>query len=190
MITTAAIYARVSSARQKEEQTIASQTEALRAFAAFFGTYVTTSFDILTHPEKVLISDWGCYCELCSRVVNGSHLKPKKVTTADKRRAKSLIIDRLCDLATEEGMSLSRSDAETLIEDSVQRRAAAYSAYGFWLIQRTNGITDGTSILALWREIAWTPQGSPRKDFQLQYNNFVDSEDLLVASVDIATRST
>lgn len=33
MITTAAIYARVSSARQKEEHTIASQTEALRARA-------------------------------------------------------------------------------------------------------------------------------------------------------------
>ena len=33
-MTTAAIYARVSSARQKEEQTIASQTAALRAYAA------------------------------------------------------------------------------------------------------------------------------------------------------------
>ena len=31
---TAAIYARVSSDRQKEEQTIASQTSALRAYAA------------------------------------------------------------------------------------------------------------------------------------------------------------
>ncbi len=37
MITTAAIYARVSSARQKEDQTIASQTEALRAHAAAEG---------------------------------------------------------------------------------------------------------------------------------------------------------
>jgi len=31
---TAAIYARVSSDRQKEEQTIASQTSAMRAYAA------------------------------------------------------------------------------------------------------------------------------------------------------------
>ena len=37
MVTTAAIYARVSSARQKEEQTIASQTAALRAHAAAAG---------------------------------------------------------------------------------------------------------------------------------------------------------
>jgi len=36
-MTTAAIYARVSSARQKEEQTIASQTAALRAYAAAQG---------------------------------------------------------------------------------------------------------------------------------------------------------
>ena len=40
MLTTAAIYARVSSARQKEEQTIASQTAALRAHAAAAGLEV------------------------------------------------------------------------------------------------------------------------------------------------------
>jgi site-specific DNA recombinase len=40
MVTTAAIYARVSSARQKEEQTIASQTAALRAHAAAAGLEV------------------------------------------------------------------------------------------------------------------------------------------------------
>ncbi|MFV2070002.1 MAG: recombinase family protein, partial [Pirellulales bacterium] len=39
-MTTAAIYARVSSARQKEEQTIASQTAALRAHAAATGLEV------------------------------------------------------------------------------------------------------------------------------------------------------
>ncbi len=155
----------------------------------FFGMDVTTSFDILTNSTTVLQSDCGCYCEFCSRVVNGSHLKPKKVTTADKRRAKSLILDRLCDLATEEGFPFSRSDAVALIEDKEHRRAACYSAYGFWLIQRTNGITDGSSILALWREIAWTPLGSPRKGFQIQFKDFVNSENLLVASIGVATRN-
>ena len=37
---TAAIYARVSSDRQKEEQTITSQTSALRAYAAEHGYLV------------------------------------------------------------------------------------------------------------------------------------------------------
>jgi site-specific DNA recombinase len=50
MITTAAIYARVSSARQKEEQTIASQTEALRAFAAAEGLDV---------PQEWIFEDEG-----------------------------------------------------------------------------------------------------------------------------------
>ena len=40
MMSTAAIYARVSSARQKEEHTIASQTAALRAHAAETGLEV------------------------------------------------------------------------------------------------------------------------------------------------------
>jgi len=39
-MTIAAIYARVSSARQKEEQTIASQTAALRAHAKAAGLEV------------------------------------------------------------------------------------------------------------------------------------------------------
>jgi site-specific DNA recombinase len=39
-MTTAAIYARVSSDRQKEEQTVASQTSALRAYAAEHGYLV------------------------------------------------------------------------------------------------------------------------------------------------------
>jgi site-specific DNA recombinase len=50
MITTGAIYARVSSARQKEEQTIASQTEALRAFAAAEGLDV---------PQEWIFEDEG-----------------------------------------------------------------------------------------------------------------------------------
>jgi site-specific DNA recombinase len=36
-MTSAAIYARVSSARQKEQETIVSQTEALRAHAGQLG---------------------------------------------------------------------------------------------------------------------------------------------------------
>lgn len=43
-MTTAAIYARVSSARQKEEQTIASQTAALRAHAAASGLEVPSDW--------------------------------------------------------------------------------------------------------------------------------------------------
>lgn len=44
MLTTAAIYARVSSARQKEEQTIVSPTETLRAYAAAEGLDVPSDW--------------------------------------------------------------------------------------------------------------------------------------------------
>src|SRR2546423_7166950 len=48
-MTTAAIYARVSSARQRDEQTIVSQTEALRAYARSTG--------LETPPEWVFEDD-------------------------------------------------------------------------------------------------------------------------------------
>lgn len=50
-MTTAAIYARVSSARQKEEQTIASQTAALREAAERLGLDV---------PAEWVFEDEGC----------------------------------------------------------------------------------------------------------------------------------
>ena len=49
--------------------------------------------------------------------------------------------------------------------------------------RRMKGITDGKSILALWREIAWHPAGSPRKDFKLRYQDFVEAEELLVDAI-------
>ncbi len=157
----------------------------LEEFAAFFGTYLTSSFDLANDPGTVLRnpSDGSCFCPICARIVSGSHLKTKKLYAAEKHRAYLLMIHRLCDLANEHELTLSQSAAEALIEDSEHRMAAAYSTYGYWLIQRMKGLTDGASILALWREFAWTRQGSPRKEFTLKYDDIAESETKLVASI-------
>jgi hypothetical protein len=55
---------------------------------------------------------------------------------------------------------------------------ARYPAYGHWLL-RPDGDTNGTAVLALWREIAWERTGSPNKNFRLQYKDFVDAEESL-----------
>jgi hypothetical protein len=157
----------------------------LREFAAFFGTYLTSSFDLTDDPGQVVGRQYGrtCFCPICVRLVNGSNLKAKKLTTADKRRAESLMIERLSDLAGEHHLKLTDNEAEALISDPDCRVAAAYSAYGYWLIQRIKGLTDGASILALWRQFAWTAAGSPRKDFKLQYEDIYESECTLLAAI-------
>jgi hypothetical protein len=157
----------------------------LREFAAFFGTYLTSSFDLINHPGVVLRSEFGgtCFCPICARLVAGSHLKAKKLTSSDKRRSILLTLDRLVELAHEHDLTIKTSDAEALTANPEHRIAAAYSTYGYWLIRRTKGMTDGSSILALWRQIAWTDAGSPRKDFKLQYEDFAESESILLTSM-------
>ena len=75
---TAAIYARVSSARQKEEQTIASQTAALQAHAAATGKVLLAlsdpAEDVKTGPLGRLtdrtIDSWAKLSEALAEVRN------------------------------------------------------------------------------------------------------------------------
>jgi hypothetical protein len=160
----------------------------LRPFANYFSTYVTSSFDIIEQPGTRLSSRCGCYCRWCAHIVNAPHLQPKKLTQRDKKRAVDLMADRLISLGREEGLALPADTATAIVQGSAARRSAAYSAYGHWLIRRLQGQSDGKAILALWREIAWRPTGSPIKDFQLRYADFVDAEALLVGEMRTALK--
>jgi len=72
----------------------------LRAFANFFWTYLTSSFDVVANPGKLLQpGNCGCSCPMCARITHASHLQPKKVTKADKRRAFELMMARIAALA-------------------------------------------------------------------------------------------
>ncbi len=66
-------------------------------------------------------------------------------------------------------------------------RAFANSTYGYWLIQRLDGYTDGPAVLALWREIAWSRMGSPIQGFHLRLEDFVNAETAIVESVTAST---
>lgn len=157
----------------------------LREFAAFFGTYLTSSFDVTNDRGVVLKNQYGgtCFCSVCARLVCGSHIKAKKLTSSDKKRAMLLMSYRLAELAHEHDLKLTTRDAEALIANPEHRIAAAYSTYGYWLIQRMKGVTDGPSILALWHQFAWTDAGSPRNDFKLRFDDFNTSEDMLLMSM-------
>jgi hypothetical protein len=155
----------------------------LREFANFFGTYVTSSFDIVEQPGTRLDSRCGCYCRLCAHLVNAPHLRAKKLRKKDKERAGQLMVHRVAALAREEGIGVADPAVVAIVRGDETRRPAAYSAYGHWLIRRLEGDTDGTAVLALWREIAWKRTGSPIQDFQLRHKDFLDAEVVLAEAL-------
>lgn len=151
----------------------------LKEFAQFFATYLTTSFDILEQPRKIAMSRCGCYCWHCTYLANAPHLKPKKVSKRDKAEAAVLMVDRVLELAQEEGVATDWELATGIVQNVETRRAAGYSAYGYWMIRRLEGLSPGTPGLALWREIAWTKAGSPIQKFKVEFKDFVKAEELL-----------
>jgi hypothetical protein len=156
--------------------------DCLREFSYYFGSYVTTSFDLTDEPGTRLESNCGCFCDLCARLVNASHLRPKKLRKRDKEGARQERISRLILLAQEEGIQLS-GDLAGGIAAGPFLRDAAYSAYGQSLLERIGGSECGPYVLALWREIAWKPEGSPIKDFKLAANDFFEAEHRLIVEM-------
>jgi hypothetical protein len=153
----------------------------LEALANFFWTYVVTSFDVVSEPgSRGAFGTTGCICELCVRLVDASHLKTKKLRAHDKRRALALMTARTVSLGAEHGIVIDEGTATSYLDDPDLRRAMGYSAYGKSLLERLRGETEGPAVLALWREIAWTRTGAPIKDFRLDVDDFVASEQHLL----------
>jgi hypothetical protein len=151
-------------------------------------TYVTTSFDVVEQPG-ILVSPGGCGCPcpMCARITNASHLQPKTLSRSDKQRAMDLMVGRILALADEHNLEITPLRAVDVISTDATRRSAAYSTYGYWLIQRLDGYTDGSAVLALWREIAWSRMGSPIQGFRLRLEDVVNAETAIVESVTAST---
>ncbi len=155
----------------------------VRFFSNFFGSYVTTSFELLPEPEKRLLSSCGCDCGFCARLANASRLRVMKPTTREKDRAVRKCVARLEMLAVEEGLYLTPQQAATIVASLSHRRHSAYSAYGLSLLERVRGSEGGLHVLALWRMIAWKPEGSPIKNFTLKAEDISEAEQQLLAAI-------
>lgn len=156
----------------------------MEAFAAFFSTYLTSSFDVVSKPGtrgEGPIS--GCACEICARIVSAPHLQAKKLTRADKQRADFLMIESLAALASEHQLVLDEDFAEKTVLAPATRRACAYLSYGDWLIRRLAGESDGPAVLALWRLVAWDTRGGQRRGFELKLADFRLAETKLLAII-------
>lgn len=164
------------------------ERERLRPFCNYFGSYVTTSFDLVDRPGSRLESSCGCFCELCARLVNASHLRPKRLRQRDKDADKEKRISRVIRLAQEAGLPVS-NDFAAGIAAGPFLRDAAYSAYGEALLERIAGSEGGPYLLALWRQIAWKPEGSPIKGFRLAATDIFQAELQLVAELERLSQS-
>jgi len=158
------------------------------ALASFFWTYVVSSFDVdVEAGTRGAAGTHGCTCDLCVRLVDAGHLRTKKLRAYDKRRALDLMVRRGAALASEHDHSIDDEIARSYLDDAGLRRAMGYSAYGETLLERLGGTVEGPVVLALWREIAWSRQGSPLKDFTLDVGDFVTAERLILDTVDAAS---
>jgi hypothetical protein len=155
----------------------------MREFSNYFGSYISTSFDLVAEPGTRIVSECGCYCVFCTHLENASHLQPKKVTIKDKQKARQKCAERLMLLADEENIPLSPDSASAIANAKEFRRSAAYSTYGHALLERIRGFDGGVYILALWREIAWKPEGSPIPDFVLKSQDIFNAEQTLTEEI-------
>jgi hypothetical protein len=151
----------------------------LTRFANVFASYLETSFDLAESPGTRLGTRCGCYCPFCAVVVAAPHLRPKRLSPADKRRARNL--QRTCveQLATKAGLSLTTEAIDEMLGDRDTLERAAMVAYAAQLLSRCEGHYTGPYVLALWRTFAWTAKGSPKKEFKLEMDAICDAEDLL-----------
>lgn len=153
-------------------------------FANLFASYLLTSFELIEEPGlRITTTDACCTCALCLRLVAASHLRLRRISVHERKRARTLKLEYLGRLATECHQPLSDEIARVILDDEETAEAAALATYGDSLIARCNGSPGEPALLALWREFAWTQAGSPRRGFEFQADLVLDAEALLVRAI-------
>jgi hypothetical protein len=165
------------------------------AFAAYFATYLESSFALAEQSEQRLYEANGCSCAFCSWLVDAAEIETRQPTTADKRRARELTREVVAETLRElggrhydkvEGLDDAVRDAliDRVAADSQLREERALVAYAHQLLRRTRGQVVGPATLVLWRIFAWTHDGRPRDEVVLSAERFFEAEDLLRARLE------
>ncbi len=155
----------------------------LTEFSNYFASYLTSSFDLKEEPGMQLAGQGGCFCNLCIRLTNASHLKAKKPQKLDKREAMDKRIAIIGALAQEISSPISHKTAEALANSSQYLRDVAYLAYAKSLLERISGSEGGVYALVLWRQFAWKPEGSPIRGFELSAADILAAEEKVKAAI-------
>jgi hypothetical protein len=152
----------------------------LRRFANYFSTYLASSFDLHEVPgTRIDPGPDGYCCPWCGygSEVPRAHLQPKKLGRRDREKARLLKRSFMERLAREEGLDVRPDAIDQLLTDHSVAKQVALAAYGEVLLRRLDGYTSGPATLALWREFAWSPAGSPVKGFKLEARRIKGAEE-------------
>jgi hypothetical protein len=155
----------------------------LRTYANFLVSYLQTSFEFDDWGGSRLVSDCGCYCYFCARLEAASRLRTKKPSRKDKETAQTIKREYLTALAREQGRDLESNEIERLLGNEELGPDAALTAYINELLNRSRGVKSSPAVLVLWREIAWTKQGSPKRKFRLRAQDILKAEQHLLAAL-------
>jgi hypothetical protein len=153
----------------------------LANFSRLFTTYLQNSFILSEKPGKRLYSpDAHCFCPMCSWMIDAPHLKTRKISPADRRRARKMKADVIRFLAIELKVCLTDNQVDTIVASKCHRESLSMLTYAHDLLKRLNGHAVGPAALVLWRGFAWTQTGSPKKKFSLNADDLLASERQLI----------
>ncbi|MEX0867644.1 MAG: hypothetical protein WD030_09815, partial [Pirellulales bacterium] len=152
------------------------EEQQLDAFAHLFSSYLTTSFTLVKKPRQQVQTYCGCWCSYCTYLGQANRLQVKTPSKGAKRAAEELKLVYLNTLATEVGLTCDVRQLDTLLGDSGLRKALALATYCRELVRRTRFGSQGEGVLALWRQIAWTEDGSPRPKYKLDADEIMAAE--------------
>jgi hypothetical protein len=109
-------------------------------------------------------------------MVRVPHLRPKKIGVADKKTAERMRRGFIRNLAIEVEVPVAEKEIDDMLRDQNLREVIGLCTYASDLLQRLQGVAVGPATLALWRSFAWTPQGSPKKDFALTVDSIMEAQ--------------
>jgi len=158
--------------------------EDLKQFSNFFSTYLKTSFELVSAPAKMRTKDWCC--SFCNIMVDAPHLITKKTTRSDKTKARKMRVAAIKRLASESGFFIEDEFAGSVADDPALRETTALVAYKEDLLRRLKGDSAGPAVLILWRGFAWTKEGAPKKNFNLDTEIFLEAHENLKSVLSIA----
>jgi len=145
-------------------------------FTYMFLSVFNSSFVIETEPRQRYVPHLH---RTNATYVDKPHIRTKKLYAKDKLNARKLKIKYLQDLIIEQEIQFDSIYIENLVDDLVLKEKIALTTYGLQLIERLKGFNQGLEVLALWREFAWNPKGSPKKKFKLDSKLIIDNEKLI-----------
>jgi hypothetical protein len=164
--------------------TVRPAREHLAAFANLLSTYLDSSFELIENrPHRLVDDGGGTPTAKESGLVDASSLAPRRLRRHDKERARALCADVVRDLAVEQGLRIEPAAMAAFLDDEALREPLAMVAWARELMRRSEGHVSGPAVLALWRGFAWTPEGSPKRNFRLEAADLLAAEATVVAAL-------